>query len=591
LVISSLLLSLFSIVTFAVASPREIEILAITNDNGNSTNLTFSSSIANTSGVNYVITASSGQSLQTHNVSLEKLSNSNKVKVSEAELAQIKKLGKKLAIKIADSNKDSVNKGAVASFAEGVRLVYGEDNKDSNSYNNGVKKYFTEKIPSLKPGVQYKFTVVATDAGRRVFKSTEFDYVVNSIIPEMPLITKVEATDADEAVIWFDSPSFNGGSPIYNYIAISNPGSITANSPQQGSGSITVVGLTKATNYTFKVSAQNINGTSKSSASSAPITTLAEKIVRRTPTSNAPTLAAPAFALSLSSQSVLVNTAITTVTNTSTGGAIASYAISPAAPSGLTFSTTTGQLSGTPTASQSATTYTITATNASGSATQSFALTVTAVVYTVGQRGPGGGIVYYVSANNFTSTGSTCNTSCKYLEVAPATWQSAGLTVANDASYVWSNTNGLTGQDISTVSTEGVPAQSVNEKLNWKIGQGFYNTSVMKVSGATSAAQAAVLAYAGTSAAGQWFIPSVNELNELCKYARGQTTGDLKVACDTTGTLKTGTSNDLGGFLGQLYWSSSELASTHTWIYNFTGTGVGAITKISSAYIRPVRAF
>jgi hypothetical protein len=74
---------------------------------------------------------------------------------------------------------------------------------------------------------------------------------------------------------------------------------------------------------------------------------------------------------------VLVNTAITTVTNTSTGGAISSYAISPAAPAGLTFNTSTGQLSGTPTATQSSTPYTITATNAAGSATATFTLTVT----------------------------------------------------------------------------------------------------------------------------------------------------------------------------------------------------------------------
>ena len=151
-------------------------------------------------------------------------------------------------------------------------------------------------------------------------------------------------------------------------------------SPQSGAGSITVTGLTKTTTYTFTLTAHNINGSSRAGTSPAPITTLAEKIVRTSPTSsssNAPTLAAPAFTLSSSSQSVIVNNAITTVTNTSTGGAIASYAISPAAPSGLTFSTTTGQLSGTPTSIQSATNYTITATNAAGSATQTFSLTVT----------------------------------------------------------------------------------------------------------------------------------------------------------------------------------------------------------------------
>jgi hypothetical protein len=217
--------------------------------------------------------------------------------------------------------------------------------------------------------------------------------------------------------------------------------------------------------------------------------------------------------------------------------------------------------------------------------------TPTPVVYTVGQRGPGGGIVYYVSDNYFTSTGSTCGTSCKYLEVAPATWQSAGVSVANDSTYQWSNnTTALTGQDITTPSTEGI-APNTNEKLNWKIGQGFNNTSVMKVSGATSAAQAAVLAYAGSATAGQWFIPSMNELNELCKYARGQTTGNLKVACTTGGTLKTGTANDLGGFEEGLYWSSSENRALIAWDLNFTNPGQTIANKEFPNYVRPVRAF
>jgi len=38
---------------------------------------------------------------------------------------------------------------------------------------------------------------------------------------------------------------------------------------------------------------------------------------------------------------------------------------------------------------------------------------------TLGATGPGGGRVFYVSATNFTSTGSACGTACKYLEYAP----------------------------------------------------------------------------------------------------------------------------------------------------------------------------
>ena len=206
----------------------------------------------------------------------------------------------------------------------------------------------------------------------------------------------------------------------------------------------------------------------------------------------------------------------------------------------------------------------------------------------VGDRGPGGGIVYYVSATPFTSTGSTCNTTCKYLEVAPAGWNN-GAVVADDPLLVWSsNTSLTTGQDTVTAGTE---SNFANEKFNWKIGQGFYNTSVMKVAGATSTAQAAVLAYAGGSTAGQWFIPSMNELNELCKYARGQTTGVLTVACTSDRTLKTGTADDLGGFVANYYWSSSELIANRAWAQYFYDGNQASNGKSNTSYVRPVRAF
>jgi outer membrane protein OmpA-like peptidoglycan-associated protein len=64
----------------------------------------------------------------------------------------------------------------------------------------------------------------------------------------------------------------------------------------------------------------------------------------------------------------------------STGGAIASYSISPAISNtpGLSFSTSSGRITGAPMAAAVARTYTITATNAAGSASATFELTVNA---------------------------------------------------------------------------------------------------------------------------------------------------------------------------------------------------------------------
>lgn len=207
--------------------------------------------------------------------------------------------------------------------------------------------------------------------------------------------------------------------------------------------------------------------------------------------------------------------------------------------------------------------------------------------FAVGDRGPGNGIVYYVSANYFTSTGSTCDTKCRYLEVAPSGWNNSGVPISD--TYIgmkWStDVSTVTGQDLTPAAQSGF----LNEQVNWAIGKGFSNTSLIRP---TSIIQPPVLAYGATdSSAGQWFIPSMNELNELCKYARGQTTGTLTVACTSSGTLKSGTSDDLGGFVDSWYWSSSEKDSQYAWGYVLRTAAISTDIKNDTSFFRPVRAF
>jgi len=65
-----------------------------------------------------------------------------------------------------------------------------------------------------------------------------------------------------------------------------------------------------------------------------------------------------------------------TMNPSSDGGAVASYSITPALPAGISLNTTTGVVSGTPTATSAQTTYTVTATNATGSTTASIVITI-----------------------------------------------------------------------------------------------------------------------------------------------------------------------------------------------------------------------
>jgi len=77
-------------------------------------------------------------------------------------------------------------------------------------------------------------------------------------------------------------------------------------------------------------------------------------------------------------QSVQVNTAITNTVITNTGGPVTSYSVTTL-PTGLSFDATTGVLSGTPTGTQTQTSYTVTATGPNGGiSTATFRLTVTA---------------------------------------------------------------------------------------------------------------------------------------------------------------------------------------------------------------------
>jgi uncharacterized protein (TIGR02145 family) len=90
-------------------------------------------------------------------------------------------------------------------------------------------------------------------------------------IPDAPINVSATAGDG-QATITYDAPGSNGGSIITSYTATSLPGGITGTVTQAGSGSITVVGLTNGTAYTFTVTATNAAGTSLASQPSSSVT-------------------------------------------------------------------------------------------------------------------------------------------------------------------------------------------------------------------------------------------------------------------------------------------------------------------------------
>lgn len=370
------------------------------------------------------------------------------------------------------------------------------------------------------------------------------DYWRSAALPAKPVITEVSSYGHESVFLTLASESAtNTDAPIAYYTITSSKGDVNkVNSWRELR--VTVSGLRSSTSYTFTITATSVDGTSPVSESSLPVTT--QTYVAPVAAATSAPLAAPAFALSASAETKTVNTAATGFTISSTGGTIASFAIN-ATPAGMSFSTITGALTGTPNTVASATAYTITATNASGSATQTFTLTVTSIVYTVGQTGPGGGKIFYVVTTPF-ACGPTLATTCTYLEAAPTT----GTNPWTDAGYVWSgNTN-------SSIGTTGTA-----------IGTGYKNTLAM-INQSNTADRAGTIsqAYRGPNNLTDWFLPSKDELNQL--YAQKTT---------------------VGMFVADFYWSSSEDDANFAWGQFFYGGFQNYDGKYLTHYVRPVRAF
>jgi hypothetical protein len=180
----------------------------------------------------------------------------------------------------------------------------------------------------------------------------------------------------------------------------------------------------------------------------------------------------------------------------------------------------------------------------------------------LGDMGPGGGIVFYVSpsANGFISAATQCapTSRCKYLEAAPIT----GTSAWTDSIHPWSS-----GYQLHT----GV--------IDTSIGGGYANTSTIITleGGRTDSAAYVSRAYRGPNTLSDWYLPSKDELGQL--YAERVRVGVRYSA------------------QGDNYWTSSEFPDPgvpaasypHYLMMNFPFWTSNP--KSDSLYVRPIRAF
>jgi hypothetical protein len=168
----------------------------------------------------------------------------------------------------------------------------------------------------------------------------------------------------------------------------------------------------------------------------------------------------------------------------------------------------------------------------------------------IGNTGPGGGIVFYVS-----STPNTSETPWRYMEAAPNTW-SGGVA---DPTVKWCS-------DTTHFAASLVSGTTDTKSTLEGVGKGFYNTKVM-IGSCTYGAANLAASYNGGGKS-DWFLPSQYEMYFL---------KEQKAA--------------VGGFTSGTYWTSSEMYADVAWFYIMVGSVASSEGKIDTFYVRPVRAF
>ena len=192
----------------------------------------------------------------------------------------------------------------------------------------------------------------------------------------------------------------------------------------------------------------------------------------------------------------------------------------------------------------------------------------------VGVQGPGGGTIVYVDSTNEMPE-------YDYLEVAPADASS---------SVAWATTTMKCGSAASADCQTGFLSDAGTALDYLGLGTGRAATAAIvarhNAGGVAKTEYAAGIADAYTTAtASDWFLPSRDELNEVCKFARNtdQVAG-ADIVC-AGGALRDGFST--AGY----YWSSSEIDDYMAWDHYFEPNIQSASSKVKSFPVRPVRAF
>ena len=273
-----------------------------------------------------------------------------------------------------------------------------------------------------EPSAATDYTVTATNTGGSA--TVTVSITVNDVAPSALSYSANPAVYTVGVAISDNAPSSTGGAVVSYSITPALPAGLSLDTAS-GVISGTPTELSAVTDYT--VTATNTGG-------SATVT------VSITVNDVAPS------ALSYATNSVIYtkDVGITDNTLSSAGGAVVSYSITPSLPTGLSFDTATGVISGTPSALSTATSYVVSATNSGGSATVTLRMTVNDVQHVVilleGTDDSRDMRVTFNGTGSWTTSGST---------VSAFTYAASNVANSSDASLGGSGKEGFDDYSIT----------------------------------------------------------------------------------------------------------------------------------------------
>lgn len=301
------------------------------------------------------------------------------------------------------------------------------------------------------------YTVTVTDANSATASNT-FSLTVNSAVTATQAVPSTTLT-ANHAAPPFTPVTAAGGTGTLSYgVSPALPAGLTLST---STGQVTGTPTTAAINTTYTVTATDVNG----AAASNTFLLLVNGAVTATQAVPSTTLTANHAA-----------TPFTPVTGGGGTGTLA-YSVSPTLPAGLSFNTANGQITGTPTTSIAATTFTVTVTDSnSATASNTFSLTVNGAV-TATQAIATKVLTQNQPSVSFTPvTGSGGTTPLTY-SIAPAL--PAGLTLATGTGAISGVPTGTLAATTFTVTVTDANSATATATFSLTINGGVTATQAV----------------------------------------------------------------------------------------------------------------